>query len=107
VDALPAAQRQALSLAFFDDLTNAQVASFLGVPLGTTKTRIRLGLRHLAAVLLAALAVLAALWIRRREGARDLEDRALRMVTSSDVVPLHLAAAIPVFAVIMARGLGH
>src|SRR5207249_4975114 len=34
VDALPPEQRRALALAYFDDLSNAQVASSLGVPLG-------------------------------------------------------------------------
>ena len=92
VEALPPAQRQALSLAFFDELTNAQVASFLEVPLGTAKTRIRLGLRHLAGVLLASAVVVAALWVRRLDAEREREDRALRMVTASDVVPLRLVA---------------
>ena len=39
VDALPEAQRQALSLAFFDELTHEQIASVLHTPVGTTKTR--------------------------------------------------------------------
>ena len=39
VDALPSPQRKALSLAFLDDLTHEQVAAFLDVPLGTTKSR--------------------------------------------------------------------
>ena len=96
VDALPPTQRQALSLAFFDELTNAQVASFLEVPLGTAKTRIRLGLRHLASVLLATAVVVAALWVRRIDAVREREERALRMVTASDVVPLRLVAAADV-----------
>src|SRR5262249_59669744 len=41
VDALPSKQRQAVALAFFDDLTHEQVAKALDVPLGTAKTRIR------------------------------------------------------------------
>ena len=45
VDALPPPQRQALSLAFLDDLTHEQVSAFLGVPLGTAKSRIRAGLQ--------------------------------------------------------------
>ena len=34
-------QRQALGLAFCEDLTHELVASVLNVPLGTSKTRIR------------------------------------------------------------------
>ena len=41
---LPPDQRQALALAFFDGLTHVEIAEKLSVPLGTIKTRIRLGL---------------------------------------------------------------
>jgi RNA polymerase sigma-70 factor (ECF subfamily) len=97
VDGLPPAQRQALSLAFFDDLTHEQIAALLQAPLGTAKTRIRLGLRRLAPVLLSVLSVLSAglIWfaVQRHEERAVQTERALRMVTASDVVPLRLRSA--------------
>ena len=91
VDALPEAQRKALSLAFFDELTHEQIAAALGTPLGTTKTRIRAALKRLAPVLVAVLATvaIAIAWRHREERAAQSEE-ALRMVTASDVVPLRL-----------------
>jgi RNA polymerase sigma-70 factor, ECF subfamily len=48
---LPADQRTALSLAFFQGLTHQQIAEKLGQPLGTVKTRIRDAMRKLRLVL--------------------------------------------------------
>src|SRR5712692_4679742 len=66
MEELPPAQRQALGLAFFEDLTHEQVAGVLHLPLGTAKTRIRAGLQKLrvslgpvmAAALVGSLALL-------------------------------------------------
>ena len=41
---LPADQKQAVEMAFFDGLTHQEISEKLKVPLGTIKTRIRLGL---------------------------------------------------------------
>lgn len=106
VAALPPPQRQALSLAFFEDLTHAQTAAFLGLPLGTTKTRIRAGLQKLrvslvalAVVTLALVGGLASLAIHDQQqlDVLDRNQQALRMVTSSDMTAIRLvpAAGIP------------
>jgi RNA polymerase sigma-70 factor (ECF subfamily) len=41
---LPVDQKQALEMAFFDGLTHVEISEKINVPLGTIKTRIRLGL---------------------------------------------------------------
>lgn len=48
---LPQEQREALMLAFFGGLSHVALAERLNQPLGTIKTRIRLGLRRLRSVL--------------------------------------------------------
>lgn len=100
LDGLPPKQREALGLAFLDDLTHEQVADALDLPLGTAKTRIRTALRNLRSTLLPHAAALGALcllavvgvrwWIERATLARY--DRALSMVTASDSINLRLSA---------------
>ncbi|MEV6991032.1 sigma-70 family RNA polymerase sigma factor [Streptomyces sp. NPDC093228] len=48
---LPAAQRQVLCLAYYEDLTQAQIAARTGWPLGTVKSHARRGLRQLRSCL--------------------------------------------------------
>jgi RNA polymerase sigma-70 factor (ECF subfamily) len=48
---LPAAERDAVTLAYFGGLTYREVAERLGVPQGTVKSQIRRALLHLGAVL--------------------------------------------------------
>ncbi len=47
LDKLPADQRAALELAYFDGRTYREVASILGIPEGTAKSRLRLALARL------------------------------------------------------------
>jgi len=99
LEGLPAAQREAVGLAFLDDLTHEQVAAELGVPLGTAKTRIRAGLQKLRGSLapygaaLVALSLLVALGVRYRAEQASLAryDRTVAMLTASDSVNLRLA----------------
>jgi RNA polymerase sigma-70 factor, ECF subfamily len=48
---IPEAQRKAIEMAFFQGKTHAEISEELGEPLGTAKTRIRLGMRKLRALL--------------------------------------------------------
>lgn len=98
VEQLPPPQRQALGLAFFQELPHDQIAAALNLPLGTAKSRIRAGLRSLrvrlspmaATLLVLALVTAAGLVVEsRRSELRD--ERALAMLTSSESVALHLS----------------
>jgi RNA polymerase sigma-70 factor (ECF subfamily) len=51
LDALPPDQRMAVHLAFFEGLTHSEIAERLAVPLGTVKTRLRLGFGRLRVAL--------------------------------------------------------
>lgn len=51
LSALPDAQREAITLAFYGELTHTEIAERLGVPFGTVKGRIRLGMDKLGLAL--------------------------------------------------------
>jgi len=100
LEELPPPQRQALGLAFFEQLSHDEIASTLKLPLGTAKSRIRAGLRSLRVRLapiiavVAGIAILGALAVRflstRTDFGRD--ERALAMLTSSDSQALRMTA---------------
>ncbi len=99
---LPPKQRQAIALAFLEDMTHEQVARTLDVPLGTAKTRIRTGLQVLRTALAPMAASLLALGLGvvgfrlvQTQNALDRDARAIAMVTTSDVTPLRLTAISP------------
>ncbi len=51
LEELPEREREVLTLAYWSGLSQSEVADFLGIPLGTVKTRTRSALAHLADIL--------------------------------------------------------
>ncbi len=51
LETLPETERSVLELAYWSELSQTEISEFLGVPLGTVKTRTRSGLKRLAAEL--------------------------------------------------------
>jgi RNA polymerase sigma-70 factor (ECF subfamily) len=49
--ALPGDQRRAIEMAYYEGLTHVEIAEALALPLGTVKSRLRLGLEKMKAVL--------------------------------------------------------
>ena len=108
LDSLPPLQRQALWLAFLEDLTHEQTAVATRTALGTTKTRIRSGLRVLRThagiialvsasllVLLSAATGSVVVRSRARTAVTQRNERALRMLASSEMSVRRLVPLVP------------
>jgi RNA polymerase sigma-70 factor (ECF subfamily) len=54
IEGLPLEQRQAIAMAYFEGLSHSEIAEATGTPLGTVKSRIRLGMARLKGLLLDA-----------------------------------------------------
>jgi RNA polymerase sigma-70 factor (ECF subfamily) len=48
MEALPAAQREAIEFAYFQGMSQREIAAHTGIPLGTIKTRLELGLKKIS-----------------------------------------------------------
>ncbi len=51
LETLPEAQRRTIELAYFGGYTQSELAQIMGVPLGTVKGRMRIGLQKMRRVL--------------------------------------------------------
>ena len=51
VNKLPAAQKKGISMAYFQGLTQSEISTVLSTPVGTVKTRMRLGLHKMRDIL--------------------------------------------------------
>jgi len=51
LEALPAEQRRTIELAYFEGLSQTEIASRTGSPLGTVKMRVKLAIAKLTALL--------------------------------------------------------
>jgi RNA polymerase sigma-70 factor (ECF subfamily) len=51
MEELPEKEREVIELAYWSGMSQSEVAEYLGLPLGTVKTRTRSGLANLATVL--------------------------------------------------------
>jgi len=49
--ALPALQRETIELAYFEGLSQSEIAAKMGTPLGTVKMRVKLAMSKLAGLL--------------------------------------------------------
>ena len=51
---LPAEQRRTIAMAYFEGLSHSEIADATGIPLGTVKSRVRLGMQRLRDLILEA-----------------------------------------------------